>query len=215
MGFLSKVLGESVFVTVDISFHKNGEINIGIVRHEENLTHSDILELFCNYYVKTIYDIGNSPVSEMMISSFDQLADKFTNDENFTFDLIKVAKQIETDVNFGFDIQDHLKIQKFSVVTNKTEKAVATHKIEFLKTKKGGKYLKTHPAAWLGKIYIPLALFAFFNYLNEAIFRKDRELKLLFGAYLKGLHDLDQINMYYKNSGLIALSQYTEAFFQG
>lgn len=63
MGVFSKLWGESVLITVNISFHAGGEIVIGMTRHERKLIRYDVLELFCRYYVKSLYDTAELPIA--------------------------------------------------------------------------------------------------------------------------------------------------------
>jgi hypothetical protein len=197
-----------------ISFREDGDIVVKISQHESRGGPTIILELFAHYFVKTLFDIGRSASGELLISSFEQIVQKFVHGETYFFNLTKVANLINAELRLGLNLERDLGITEFRLVSNKRTKSLAKQQAVLMARKSGSKYIKTQPDKNQREVFLPLSVLALFNSINQTCLSSDPEAKLKFTAYLQGILSTGAIHQYHDKAGLQVLGKFTNAFFR-
>lgn len=214
MGVLSRVFRIQELATFTISFSRSGNYCIE-ERHQSEINQLDVIEVLCQFYLKTLYMIGDSKVSRFVIQRFSSFVSDLESSGVIDIDLLDTFKNVGSVLDLGFDLQDHLKIAHMKLEPLISDPNAIKHEVVLLQRKSGEKFIETHPAVWQGKIYIPLALFAFLEYCGQRHFLGNRTLAKVFAGCIKALHQQDRFQEFHKTLNFAWLANYIHGHFIG
>jgi hypothetical protein len=215
MGLLSHILGNRKLLTVHIHFTKSGEYAVQTTGDSQTPTIIDLGEVLSHYYVKTLFMVGKGPVGDFIIASFGSISRDLTSKSAIPVSLIEIADRLGSLLNLGFNVRSHLNISEFNLRPNIFGSDLITHRIDLYAYKNGDRFINTHPSAWQGKIYIPLALFAYYNYLAATNQLSNHETRITLAGSLLAINQEQQLRSYYQASSLVGLSKLVNAYYRG
>ena len=211
---IAKTLLRKKLLSLRISYFEDGEINFFIKTHKPQITTTDVLELFCFFYIKSLHKIGNNPIHETVNAAFKQVAQKYIHHENYIFNLNKVAQQLVTEMRQYSLSAGKLEQKNFRISFDEQRNGLITFNADLVEISSDKRTAKLNLDEHHFDYLIPLNIFAFFNYLNEKLFVKNRKLKLRLAIYLKGLFESGMINYFKNSSGMQVLASFTNKFFR-
>jgi hypothetical protein len=214
MGLLSRILRVREVESFIISFSRSGFYSVEET-HQCDISEVDVIEVLCLFYLKTLYMIGDSKVSRFIIQRFSSFACDLQSGGAIHIYLFDTLRNMGTVLDLGFDLHDHLKIAHMKFQPLISDPDAIRHKVVLLQRGSGEKFIETHPAVWQGKIYIPLALFAFVEYCRKRHLLGNGTLGKLCAGCIKALHQQDRFQHFYKTPDFAWLAHYTDGCFLG
>lgn len=214
MSFLANLLGNTELVTFTVSFDRAGNYSVQESTHLP-ISPFQVTEVLSLYYLKTLFMVGRSRVSDLIVDRFSSFASEMRSGRLIEVNLLDILNELDIALDMGFNLQSHLKISDMMFVPNVPDLNATKHKVVLLQRKSRDKFIETHPSPWQNKVYIPLALFAFLQYCLHKYFTDSVILRKVFAASIIAVHQKDQFQGIHQTSNYASLSNYVDEYFTG
>lgn len=209
MKLLSKLFKKYPDFSIEIVFTERGEFSINYVPQKGQANQIDILESFSQYFVRSLFAIGKTPVSEYILDIFSS----HIHSEYASIDIDNVFDDLGRLIEVDFNIRNHLKIDKVQIYFNKYQDGISTQRLEYYRKGVSTNRVLLNHAVWLAEITIPLSIFAFYIFLYHQFLKGSNKLNDILLDYMKLLFEQEEITTYYRFHSYRELVIFTDEYF--